>query len=149
MCSSDLVYHADPTQHLRAELATQLPLPIGFPTAIYDGEDSIYVFGGMKASDDNPSIPVSVREVYVFSLSNENPTQIGEWSPGVFYGAGVWARNGSMYYFGGKDGPSSESGNDKDEIWRIEATEDDGVVVKPVGRLPQTCANIAVIGVWD
>jgi hypothetical protein len=73
--------------------STLLPKPLAFATAVYDGNDSIYLWGGNSTYQ-------SVQDILVYSVSDNAIKQIGTMVNASF-GTGVWAGNENLLHFGG------------------------------------------------
>jgi hypothetical protein len=95
---------------------TLLPNPLAFMTAVYDGSDSIYLWGGESTLCNCPIL--SVQDILVYSINNETIQQIGTMVNASF-GTGVWTGSGNLLHFGGINFSRQLAQSD---VWKFDTT---------------------------
>ena len=123
-------------------LDTALIHPTSYPLAVYDGDETVYLLGGLTQGN-------ILTDTYKFHLEKENIVEWGKMpEPGAYRanGAAVWTGVESgeyIYYFGGH---SHELGI-HDEIWRMDVHTEDPSAWEQVAMLEEPGTSMAAF--WD
>lgn len=108
-------------------LGVTLPFANTSPATIYDGKDSIYLFGGDRYSRDDDD---SSKSILRFSISSETLETVGTLPDGSTAGSLQSDSSGNIFLFGG--------GSGRDEVYKFDPTTN---ISSSVATLPYSLGD--------
>jgi len=100
--------------------------------AIYDNARSIYLLGGMNATN------IGTTQILKYDIYTEAVELVGHFPEALNQGTAHLDKEGNIFYFGGEYGtPSKKS----DIVWKISPNSVGTTLSSPVGKLPHGIAG--------
>ncbi|OXA62921.1 hypothetical protein Fcan01_01366 [Folsomia candida] len=118
------------SQTLEAVLtSSKFPYGLTFTGIAYDGDDSIYIFGGLYQEYNSTTTGIS-DQIYRYSVVSDTLTPVGQFPNPIYGGSVEHDGNGNYFYFGGNLPYDPDQSGSTYSLKIFKFTPSDGQVVQ-------------------